>query len=188
MYLTHNRKNSAGDSLSHRLGCGMEYASATELAKSVSGYTGIMELQPSQINWGKFNAMPMPGAVRMWVWHAFGMGERFVCTYRFRQPLFGIEQFHHGIMQTDGVSVSHGGKDFVKAVDEINQLEKHLDPSAESEFVNRSRTGFAVEQPQRDRCRTLPPPSGLGYLAAHLHLLSGAQAHGGGRGVCGRRG
>lgn len=140
MYLTHNRKNSSGDSLAHRLGCGMEYSLGAELTKSVSGYTGIMELQPSQINWGKFNAMPMPGAVRMWVWHAFGMGERFVCTYRFRQPLFGMELFHHGIMQTDGVSVSHGGKDFVKAVGEINAVENQLDPTAINSFVENSRT------------------------------------------------
>jgi beta-galactosidase len=142
MYLTHNRKNSSGDSLAHRLGCGMEYSLGEELAASVNGYTGIMELQPSQINWGKFNAMPMPGAVRMWVWHAFGMGERFVCTYRFRQPLFGMEQFHHGIMQADGVSVSHGGSDFVRAVGEINRIEEQLDPAAGSEFVNRSRTAL----------------------------------------------
>jgi beta-galactosidase len=146
MYLTHNRMNSAGDSLSHRLGSGMEFSLATELAKSVSGYTGIMELQPSQINWGRFNAMPMPGAVRMWVWHAFAMGDRFVCTYRFRQPLSGVEQFHHGIMQTDGVSVSHGGGDFVKAVDEINRIEKNLDASAQNDFINRSRTGFLWSQ------------------------------------------
>ncbi len=142
MYLTHNRKNSSGDSLAHRLGCGMEYSMGAEITQSVSGYTGIMELQPSQINWGKFNAMPMPGAVRMWVWHAFGMGERFVCTYRFRQPLYGTEQFHHGIMQTDGVSVSHGGEDFVQAVKEINAIETQLDPAATNAFVSRSRTGF----------------------------------------------
>lgn len=146
MYLTHNRMNSAGDSLSHRLGSGMEFSLAHEVAKSVSGYTGIMELQPGQINWGRFNAMPMPGAVRMWVWHAFAMGDRFVCTYRFRQPLFGIEQFHHGIMQTDGVSLSHGGEDFVKAVNEINRIEKNLDPTAQSAFINRSRTGFLWSQ------------------------------------------
>ncbi|MBT8038302.1 MAG: beta-galactosidase [Verrucomicrobiae bacterium] len=142
MYLTHNRKNSSGDSLAHRLGCGMEYALSGDLTKSVSGYMGIMELQPSQINWGKFNAMPMPGAVRMWVWHAFGMGDRFVCTYRFRQPLYGMEQFHHGIMQTDGISVSRGGKDFVKAVNEINALEEQLDPKATDPFVEKSRTGI----------------------------------------------
>ena len=146
MYLTHNRKNSSGDSLAHRLGCGMEYVLGAEITKSVDGYTGIMELQPSQINWGKFNAMPQPGAVRMWVWHAFGMGERFVCTYRYRQPLFGIEQFHHGIMQTDGVTPSFGGEDFVTAVNEINAIESKLDPKAESDFINKSRTAFLWSQ------------------------------------------
>ncbi|HEX5790209.1 MAG TPA: beta-galactosidase [Luteolibacter sp.] len=142
MYLTHNRKNTAGDSLSHRLGCGMEYSLGADLTKSISGYAGIMELQPSQINWGKFNSMPMPGAVRMWVWHAFAMDERFVCTYRFRQPLFGTEQYHHGIIQTDGVSLSHGGADFVKAVGEINAIESQLEPAARDPFVEKSRTGF----------------------------------------------
>lgn len=142
MYLTHNRMNSSGDSLAHRLGCGMELNLGADLAKSVNGYTGIMELQPSQINWGKFNAMPMPGAVRMWLWHSFGMGERFVCTYRFRQPLFGLEQFHHGIVQTDGTSLSHGGRDFVQALDEINQIAGQLNPDASNAFIDATRTGL----------------------------------------------
>ena len=142
MYLTHNRSNSSGDSLAHRLGSGMEFCLSEELTESINGYTGLMELQPGQINWGKFNSMPLPGAVRMWVWHAFGMGERFVCTYRFRQPLVGVEQLHHGIMQTDGVSLSRGGGEFVKAVDEIHRINAQLDPAAESDFIKRSRTGF----------------------------------------------
>lgn len=142
MYLTHNRMNSSGDSLSHRLGCGMELSFSTELAKSVSGYTGIMELQPGQINWGRFNSMPNPGAVRMWIWHCFGMGERFVCTYRYRQPLFGMEQFHHGIMQTDGVTPSFGGQDFVAAIKEIKKVSEHLKPEATNTFTRASRTGF----------------------------------------------
>ncbi len=142
MYLTHNRMNSSGDSLAHRLGAGMELSLSTEVAKSVSGYTGIMELQPGQINWGRFNSMPMPGAVRMWIWHCFGMGERFVCTYRFRQPLFGLEQFHHGIMQTDGVTLSHGGEDFVKAIAEVRDMSEKLEPGAVNAFARDSRTGF----------------------------------------------
>ncbi len=146
MYLTHNRMNSAGDSLSHRLGSGMEFSLFAEIAKSVNGYTGLMELQPGQINWGNFNAQPLPGAVRMWVWHAFGMGQRLVCTYRFRQPLFGIEQFHHGIMQTDGISVNRGGNDFVTAVAEINTIEEHLDPEATNPFIEKTRTGILWSQ------------------------------------------
>ncbi|MEI6176729.1 MAG: beta-galactosidase [Verrucomicrobiota bacterium] len=142
MYLTHNRMNSSGDSLAHRLGCGMELSFSTEVAKSVSGYTGIMELQPGQINWGRFNSMPLPGAVRMWIWHCFGMGERFVCTYRYRQPLYGLEQFHHGIMQTDGVSLSQGGQDYATAIGEIGEISKKLEPGAVNDFVRSTRTGF----------------------------------------------
>jgi len=142
MYISHNISLDAGDSLSHRLGAGMEFSLGTELSKSVSGYTGIMELQPGQINWGRFNAIPLPGAVRMWVWHAFGMGERFVCTYRFRQPLYGMEQFHSGIIQADGVSVNVSAKYFVQAVNEINALEDQLNPAATHPFVEKTRTGF----------------------------------------------
>jgi beta-galactosidase len=86
--------------------------------------------------------MPLPGSVRMWIWHCFGMGERFVCTYRYRQPLYGLEQFHHGIMQTDGVSLSQGGQDFVKAIGEIGEISKKLEPGAVNDFVRSSRTGF----------------------------------------------
>lgn len=30
---------------------------------------GVMELQPGQVNWGVYNPQPLPGAVRMWVYH-----------------------------------------------------------------------------------------------------------------------
>lgn len=146
MYLTPNIMNTAEDSLSHRLGSGMVFNFFADITRAVSGYTGLMELQPGQINWGKFNAQPLPGAVGMWVWHAFAMRERFVCTYRFRQPLFGIEQFHHGIMQTDGVSVSRGGEDFLRAVKEINALEGRLDPESRHPFIEKTRTGFLWSQ------------------------------------------
>jgi beta-galactosidase GanA len=78
------------------------YEFSNEFAKSVNGRTGIMELQPGQINWGTINAQPLPGAVRMWVWHTFALGDMFTCSYRFKQPLFGSEQTHKGIIDTDG--------------------------------------------------------------------------------------
>ncbi|MEX0324008.1 MAG: beta-galactosidase [Puniceicoccaceae bacterium] len=142
MYLTSNWLNSSGDSLSHRLGSGLELSFSKELAASTNGYTGIMELQPGQINWGRFNAMPLPGAVRMWVWHAFALGDEFVCTYRYRQPLFGGEQFHHGIVMTDGVTVNRGGKEFIQAMDEIRELTPLLDKNKQNSFIEKSRTAF----------------------------------------------
>ncbi len=142
MYLTSNWLNHSGDSLAHRLGSGMELCFSKELANSTNGYTGIMELQPGQINWGKFNAMPLPGAGRMWVWHAFALGDEFVCTYRYRQPLFAGEQYHHGIMMTDGVTVNSGGTEFLQAVDEIRTLTPRMENDARSEFIDTTRTAF----------------------------------------------
>lgn len=124
MYLLSTALNYPDGSLAHRLGSGMELSFSNELARSVNGYTGIMELQPGQIDWGAWNSQPLPGAVRMWIWHCFGLGDKFVCTYRFRQPLFGAEQFHKGIMEPDGVTVSPGGMEYVKAIQEIKSLKK----------------------------------------------------------------
>ncbi|NRB47169.1 MAG: beta-galactosidase [Saprospiraceae bacterium] len=144
MYLTSNFLNTSGDELAHRLGSGMELSFSKELAASTHGYTGIMELQPGQINWGSLNAIPLPGAVRMWVWHAFGLGDEFICTYRFRQPLYGSEQYHHGIMMTDGVTVNRGGEEFVQALQEIEGIKGELDVNATSEYIQQSKTAFLM--------------------------------------------
>lgn len=128
MYLLSTFLNYPDGSLNFRLGSGMELSFSAELAKSVEGFTGIMELQPGQINWGSYNAQPLPGAVRMWIWHSFGLGDQFVCTYRFRQPIFGSEQTHKGIMETDGVTVARGGLEYVQALKEIKEIQAHHDP------------------------------------------------------------
>ncbi len=124
MYLLSTYLNYPTGNLAHRLGSGMELSFSSDLARSVKGFTGIMELQPGQIDWGSWNSQPLPGAVRMWIWHCFGLGDRFVCTYRFRQILYGAEQFHKAIMEPDGVTVSPGGKEYVEAIKEINFLKK----------------------------------------------------------------
>ena len=41
---------------------------------------GVMELQPGQVNWGVYNPQPLPGAIRMWVYHVFAGGGKFVCN------------------------------------------------------------------------------------------------------------
>jgi len=126
-----------------RLGSGLELAFSYEFAKGVNGRTGIMELQPGQINWGNWNSQPYPGAVRMWVWHSFALGDEFICTYRFRQPVYGGEMHHYGIMQTDGENLSRGGNEYVKAISEFRQIKKETNPDAElPEILKQSRTAF----------------------------------------------
>ena len=109
---------------------------------------GVMELQPGQVNWGTFNPQPMPGAVRMWVYHVFAGGGKFVCNYRFRQPLRGSEQYHYGMMLTDGVTLSPGGEEYVQINKELELLRKAYDPKArEPECRSARRTAILYEMP-----------------------------------------
>ena len=43
----------------------------------------------------------------------------FRCTYRYRQPLYGTEQYHYGIVGTDGVTVTPGGREYEQFIIEI---------------------------------------------------------------------
>ncbi|NDP21045.1 MAG: beta-galactosidase [Paludibacter sp.] len=140
MYLLSTFLNTDKGEMAYRLGSGMELSFSGEMARSIKGFTGIMELQPGQINWGQWNSQPLPGAVRMWIWHCFGLGEKFVCTYRFRQPLFGGEQFHKGIVEPDGLTVSPGGKEFVQAIAEIGKLKIDNSQTIETPHEIQTRT------------------------------------------------
>ena len=113
-----------------RLGWPHGIAFANALYKNIKGATGVMELQPGQVNWGYVNPQPAPGAVRMWLWHAFAGGCAFACTYRYRQPLYGSEQYHYGIVGTDGVSPSPGGREYGRVAAEMKQLRAKYDPKA----------------------------------------------------------
>lgn len=113
-----------------RMGSNVSIGFSTDFIKSVTGEVAVMELQPGQVNWGKYNPQPYPGAVRMWTYHVFSGGNKFVCNYRFRQPLSGIEQYHSGVMQTDGVSLNRGGEEYVNAINEIRALRKYYDANA----------------------------------------------------------
>lgn len=112
---------------SYRLGSGLGLSFSAEFAQSTHGYGGFMELQPGQINWGPFNAQPLPGAVRMWLFHSFGLGSNFICTYRFDRPIYGAEQYHYGIMSTDPNIVDRGGEEFVQVAKEMQALDKQRD-------------------------------------------------------------
>lgn len=113
-----------------RMGSATSIAFANDLFRSFNGTTGVMELQPGQVNWGKFNPQPLPGTVRMWIWHAFAGGNKFVCNYRFKQPLTGGEQYHYGILSTDGVTVSTSGREYIQVIGELKMLKKSFDPDA----------------------------------------------------------
>jgi beta-galactosidase len=112
----------------YRLGDPLSIAMANDFFRPLSPMYGVMELQPGQVNWGSINPQPLPGAVRMWLWHQFAGGSKLVCTYRYRAPLVGYEQYHYGIVGTDGVTPTPGGLEYQKFIQEINQLRTIYSP------------------------------------------------------------
>jgi beta-galactosidase len=128
MYPIRGEKN-LGE-LGFRLGSPYRLAFAADYYRSFKGVTGVMELQPGQVNWASVNPQPEPGAVRMWLWHAFGGGLSFACTYRYRQPLYGSELYHAGIVGPDGLTPSRGGREFARVIDEMKKLRALFDPAA----------------------------------------------------------
>lgn len=115
-----------------RVGDPLRIAFANDFFRSIDGVYGVMELQPGQVNWGEVNAQPLPGAVRLWLWSVFAGGSDFTCTYRFRQPLAGMEQYHYGIVGPDGVTVTPGGQEYVQFIREIKQLRQVATPGVKA--------------------------------------------------------
>ncbi|UWQ17224.1 beta-galactosidase [Jannaschia sp. M317] len=73
-----------------------------------NGRWWVMEQQPpGPLNWGNYNPAPLPGAGRLWVWEAFAAGAEVVSWFRWRQPPFGQEQMHEGLLLPDGTP-NHG--------------------------------------------------------------------------------
>jgi beta-galactosidase len=129
VYPVHGNKNEGP--LGFRLGDGAALGFMHDFLRPQNGNQGIMELQPGQVNWGEVNPRPYPGAIRMWILHAFGAGAKLVCTYRYRQPLFGGELYHNGLVETGGVTPSIGGLEYAQAMREIRQLRELYRPGAQ---------------------------------------------------------
>jgi beta-galactosidase len=122
--------NAARGPLGFRLGDPAMLTFAGDFMRTLNGQHGIMELQPGQVNWGEANPQPFPGAVYCWIVRAFATGAKFVCTYRYRQPLYGAELYHEGLMLPDGVTPSSGGKQFAHAARDLATLRQAARPGA----------------------------------------------------------
>jgi beta-galactosidase len=166
--------------LGFRLGDGTAFSFMSDFARSINGRHGLMELQPGQVNWGVVNPQPYPGAVRNWILRAFALGADLLCTYRYRQPLFGNEQLHSGIVGTDGVTLSRGGEEWVQAMREIRRLRENrpADPKQPPRYAaRRSAILYHVDNrfdldnhPQTTRWDT------MGHLLKYQRALKGAGA------------
>ena len=136
--------------LGFRLGSSEEMSFMHDFMRSFNGLSGPMELQPGQVNWGDVNPWPLPGAIHMWILRAFGAGARLVCTYRYRQPLYGSELYHKGLAETDGVTPSPGGREYAQAMRDVIELRKHYNPDAREPASYLARhTAFLISYDNR---------------------------------------
>lgn len=179
-YLVTGHKMGIGEQ-GFRLGIPEDLGFANAQFRNFVGKTyGVMELQPGQVNWGTYNPQPMPGAVRMWVYHVFAGGGKFVCNYRFRQPLTGSEQYHYGMIMTDGVTLSPGGEEYVQVADEMKKLRDAYNPRDKMpEVLSSRRVAMLFDmnnywemefQKQTDQWET------MGHVAKYFNLLKGFAA------------
>ncbi len=125
MYPVSGRNTLGGNSF--RIGSPYRISEANDYYRSIDGVTGVMEMQPGQVNWAPINPQLLPGTVHMWLMHTFGGGCSFACTYRYRHPLGSSEMYHDGIVGTDGVTLSEGGKEFVQAMKEMKSFRQLYD-------------------------------------------------------------
>ncbi|HLL88732.1 MAG TPA: beta-galactosidase [Tepidisphaeraceae bacterium] len=120
------------------------------------GRWALMELQPGQVNWSGVPALLYPDVVRLWLWTAFAHGAEFVTTYRYRQPRFGIELFHHGLVEPDGVTPSAGGRQFEQVIREIRKLDLRALPAPADDEDLSEAVGLVFDFEQLWYYETLP--------------------------------
>jgi beta-galactosidase len=141
MYPVFGKNDLGGNSF--RTGIPYRIYEACDYYRPIKGITGVMELQPGQINWGSVNPQPLPGTINMWILQAFGGSCTFLCTYRYRHPLWSSEMYHEGIVGTDGLTLSQGGKEFVQAIKEMKILRTAYDSSdIMPELLEKRRTAL----------------------------------------------
>jgi beta-galactosidase len=171
-FVTYTRYLVAGFDSGHgpqgfRMGSAAGIGLASDFFRTITGTTGIMELQPGQVNWGKFNPQPMPGAVRMWLWHAFSAGSVLACNYRFRHPLYGGEQYHYGMLKPDGETISSGGEAYKQFMEELNMLRQKTKAAAEPKDLSARRVAVLYDLNSRFEEDYQPQTSRWSYMG-HL--------------------
>jgi beta-galactosidase len=134
-FITYTKYMVSGNALGigpkgYRIGDPLSIAMSNDFFRPLSPTYGVMELQPGQVNWGRVNSQPAPGAVRLWLWHVFAGGGELACTYRYRAPLYGYELYHYGIVGYDGVTPTPGGLEYKKFMEEIRMIRTYARPGA----------------------------------------------------------
>jgi beta-galactosidase len=116
----------------------------------------------------------MPGAVRMWMWHAFAGGNKLVCNYRFDKPITGGEQYHYAIMDADRKTISTSGMEYIKVINEIKELRKYYDVNSVAPQRYQKRWAAVLYNPDNRWEEDNQPQTNQWDFMLHLKRYYGA--------------
>lgn len=123
---------------------------------SLNGRLGMLEVQPGQVNWSGVPVLPYPGAIRLWLWTALAHGAEFTTVYRFRQPRFGTELWHAGLVGLDGITPSPGGREFMQTIEEVRRLEPAKLGTGPADVTGEAEVGLMFDHADLWYYATLP--------------------------------
>ncbi len=90
----------------------------------------IMEQQCSYLTREGVTSTFPPGVMRLFTYQSIAHGADGILYFRWRPALFGIEQFHSGILQHDGTENSISYVEAKQVAEELRKLSPYLDGSA----------------------------------------------------------
>ncbi len=92
----------------------------------------VMEEQAGPAGWDILGSTPRPGQLRLWTYQAIAHGAEGMVYFRFRTPLFGMEQYWYGVLDHDGVP-RRRYFEIRKTGEELLRLERYI-KDAENEY------------------------------------------------------
>ncbi|MGB3806415.1 MAG: beta-galactosidase [Erythrobacter sp.] len=103
----------------------------------------VMETQPGQVNWSRFNRTPERGELRAMAWSAVGHGADSIGYWQWRSALNGQEQYHGVLVGSDGephpvlTEVAEIGTEFDRAEDVLAGTAVRADVALLHDFPSR---------------------------------------------------
>ncbi|MEO0672936.1 MAG: beta-galactosidase [Pseudomonadota bacterium] len=128
------------------------------------GRMWVMEQQPGPVNWAAWNPSPHPGMVRLWALEAVAHGAELVSFFRWRQAPFAQEQFHTGLLRSDG-SDDVAASEVRETADDLKTLAPSLSPEPPT-----SPIALVFDYPSAWSLETQPQAADASGLIAALEV------------------
>ncbi len=130
----------------------------------------VMEQQPGGVNWGAWNPLPAPGAVRLWTFEALAHGAEVVSYFPWRQAPFAQEQMHEALLLPNG-EPNEAYHDAAQVARELAQLDARVE-------TERAEVALVFDYESAWAWSIAPHGQDFSYLALALAIYRGLRRAG----------